>query len=132
MIQKEVADRIRSGPGTKVYGILSVLLQAFFTVEFLFPVSEKVFMPPPRVKSSVMRLRRNETKKLNCDEELFFTIVKTGFNQRRKILRNALKTILLNLDLNHPLLSRRPEQLSVDEFVELTQMVQVRLKNPTK
>ncbi len=132
MIQKEVADRIRSGPGTKVYGITSVLLQAFYHVEFLFPVSEKVFLPPPRVKSSVMRLKRNETKKLECDEKLFFTIVKTGFHQRRKTLRNGLKTILLNLDLNHQLLSRRPEQLSVNEFVELTRLIQVRLKNRTQ
>ncbi len=132
MIQKEVADRIRSGPGTKVYGIMSVLLQAFFHVEILFSVSEKVFVPPPRVKSSVVRLKRNDTKKLACDEKLFFTVVKTSFNQRRKTLRNALKTILLNLDLNHQLMSRRPEQLSVDEFVELTRMVELRLKNRTQ
>jgi len=127
MIQKEVADRIRSGPGTKLYGILSVLLQAYFHVEMLFQVSQKVFVPPPNVKSSVVRLKRNDTKKLECDEALFFTVVKTGFNQRRKILRNALKTILLNLDLDHPLLSRRPEELSVNEFVELTRMIQMRL-----
>jgi 16S rRNA (adenine1518-N6/adenine1519-N6)-dimethyltransferase len=132
MIQKEVADRIRSGPGTKVYGIMSVLLQAFFHVEILFPVSEKVFVPPPRVKSSVVRLKRNSTKKLACDEKLFFTVVKTSFNQRRKTLRNALKTILLNLDLNHQLMSRRPEQLSVDEFVELTRVIELRLKYRTQ
>ncbi len=132
MIQKEVADRIRSGPGNKVYGKLSVLLQAFFSVEMLFPVSEKVFVPPPRVKSSVVRLKRNDIRKLECDERLFFTIVKTGFNQRRKTLRNALKTILLNLDLNHRLMSYRPEQLSVDEFIELTRLVEMRLKESTE
>ena len=127
MVQKEVADRIRSGPGTKQYGILSVLLQAYFHVEMLFQVSHKVFIPPPKVKSSVVRLKRNDTKKLECDEALFFTVVKTGFNQRRKILRNALKTILLNLELDHPLLSRRAEELSVNAFVELTRMIQMRL-----
>ena len=132
MIQKEVADRIRSGPGSKVYGIMSVLLQAFFHVEFLFSVSEKVFLPPPKVKSSVIRLRRNETLKLDCNEKLFFTVVKSSFNQRRKILRNSLKTILLNLDMNHQWMSRRPEQLSVEEFVELTRMVEMRLKNELK
>ncbi len=132
MIQKEVADRIRSGPGNKVYGKLSVLLQAFFSVEMLFPVSEKVFVPPPRVKSSVVRLKRNDIRKLECDERLFFTIVKTGFNQRRKTLRNALKTILLNLDLNHRLMSCRPEQLSVDEFIELTRLVEMKLKESTE
>lgn len=128
MIQKEVADRIRSHPGTKQYGILSVLLQAYFHVELLFHVNEKVFVPAPKVKSSVVRFIRNDTKRLECDEALFFTIVKTGFNQRRKILRNALKTILLNLDLNHVLLRRRPEELSVNEFVELTRMIQLRIE----
>ena len=132
MIQKEVAERIRSGPGNKVYGILSVLLQAFYHVEILFTVSEKVFAPPPRVKSAVVRLTRNDTGKLECDEELFFTLVKTAFNQRRKTLRNALKTILLNLDLNYRMMSRRPEQLSVDEFVELTRLVEMKLKKRTE
>jgi 16S rRNA (adenine1518-N6/adenine1519-N6)-dimethyltransferase len=124
MVQKEVAERIRSGPGTKVYGILSVLLQAYFTIEILFTVPPRVFVPPPRVMSSVIRLKRNDTKTLNCDEKLFFKVVKTSFNYRRKTLRNSLKTILLNLDLNHSWLNRRPEQLSVEEFVELTRMIQ--------
>jgi len=129
MIQREVADRIRSAPGSRVYGITSVLIQAFYNIEFLFPVNETVFLPPPKVKSSVIRLRRNETEKLQCNEELFYKVVKAGFNHRRKTLRNSLRTILLNLDLNHPWMSRRPEQLSVEEFVELTRMVEIKMEN---
>lgn len=129
MVQKEVAERIRSGPGSKIYGILSILIQAYFHVDLLFSVSGKVFIPPPKVMSSVIRLSRNDTHSLNCNEELFVKLVKSSFNQRRKTLRNSLKTILLNLELDHPWMSKRPEQLSVDEFVELTCMVEEKLGN---
>ncbi|UCG28601.1 MAG: 16S rRNA (adenine(1518)-N(6)/adenine(1519)-N(6))-dimethyltransferase RsmA [Bacteroidales bacterium] len=124
MIQKEVADRIRSGPGTKAYGILSVLLKAYYNIEYLFTVSEKVFIPVPKVKSAVIRLVRNETEKLPCNEELFFRLVRAGFNQRRKTLRNSLKTILLNLELDHEFMKQRPEQLQVEQFIELTRVVE--------
>jgi 16S rRNA (adenine1518-N6/adenine1519-N6)-dimethyltransferase len=122
MIQKEVARRIASRPGNKEYGILSVLLQAFYQIEYLFTVNETVFNPPPKVKSAVIRLKRNHVSTLNCDEDLFFQVVKTAFNQRRKTLRNSLKSILLHLESNETLLSRRPEELSVEEFVGLTRL----------
>lgn len=128
MIQKEVAERIASGPGTKSYGILSVLLQTFYKVSILFSVSEKVFDPPPRVQSAVIRLDRNTRNELPCDEKLFFKIVKTSFNQRRKMLRNSLKNILLPLQTSHPLLTKRPEQLEIEEFIILTQWVESHLK----
>lgn len=124
MIQKEVAERIASPPGNKTYGILSVLLQAYFKIDYLFTVNENVFNPPPKVKSAVIRLKRNKCKKLNCDEKLFFRIVKQGFNNRRKTLRNALKA--LNLPLNEvdsELLSKRAEQLGVEDFEKLTNQV---------
>ncbi|MCK4569653.1 MAG: 16S rRNA (adenine(1518)-N(6)/adenine(1519)-N(6))-dimethyltransferase RsmA [Bacteroidales bacterium] len=122
MIQKEVAERIRTGPGSKVYGILSVLLQTWFDIEYLFTVSEKVFIPPPKVKSAVIRLSRNKTVDIGCDPDFYFTIVKAGFNQRRKTLRNALKPFLADKDTSEieDLLPKRAEQLSVDEFIELT------------
>ncbi len=123
MIQKEVAERLVSPPGSKQYGILSVFLQAFYTLEYMFTVKPGSFFPPPKVKSGVIRLIRNETTSLNCDEKLFFTLVKTSFNQRRKTIRNSLKTFLLNLQIESELLSLRPEQLSVSEFVELTNLV---------
>ena len=123
MVQKEVAERIKTGPGSKTYGILSVLLQAYYHVEYLFTVNEKVFDPPPKVKSAVIRLTRNKIEALDCDETLFFRLVKTGFNQRRKILRNSLRSILLNLRLDHELMLRIPEELSVSQFVELTRLV---------
>lgn len=123
MVQKEVAERIKTGPGSKTYGILSVLLQAYYHVEYLFTVNEKVFDPPPKVKSAVIRLTRNKIETLDCDETLFFRLVKTGFNQRRKILRNSLRSILLNLRLDNELMLRRPEELSVSQFVELTRLV---------
>ncbi len=123
MVQKEVAERIKTGPGSKTYGILSVLLQAYYHVEYLFTVNEKVFDPPPKVKSAVIRLTRNKIETLDCDETLFFRLVKTGFNQRRKILRNSLRSILLNLRPDHELMLRRPEELSVSQFVELTRLV---------
>ena len=123
MFQKEVAERICEKPGTKAYGILSVLLQAFYQCEYLFTVSEGVFDPPPKVKSGVIRLRRNDTQTLPCNEDLFKTVIKTAFNQRRKTIRNSVKT-LNPKGLNHPLMDKRPEQLSVSEFVELTKLLE--------
>lgn len=123
MFQKEVAERIASPPGSKVYGILSVLLQAFFDIEYLFTVHEHVFSPQPKVKSAVIRLVRNPGKKLNCDEDMFKKVVKAGFNQRRKTLRNSLKSLFLGKPPEHELLSQRPEQLSVKGFEELTQLL---------
>ena len=130
MIQKEVAERMAAGPGSKTYGILSVLMQAWYQVDYLFTVHEHVFNPPPKVKSAVIRMTRNTTTDLGCDEKLFKQIVKTTFNQRRKTLRNSIKPILgkecpLTED---PLFNRRPEQLSVQEFVELTNSVEQALK----
>ena len=129
MIQKEVAERIAAGPGSKTYGILSVLIQAWYKVEYLFTVHEHVFNPPPKVKSAVIRMTRNETTDLGCDEKLFKLIVKTTFNQRRKTLRNSIASIL---DKSHPLsadpiFNKRPEQLSVAEFVNLTNQVEIAL-----
>lgn len=123
MIQKEVAERITSVHGNKSYGILSVLLQAFYDVEYLFPVSPKVFVPPPKVISAVIRLKRNDVYQLSCDEDFFFRIVKTAFNFRRKTLRNALKSILINLQTPEEVFNLRPEQLSVKEFIELTNLI---------
>ena len=126
MIQKEVAERIAAGPGSKTYGILSVLIQAWYRVEYLFTVSEHVFNPPPKVKSAVIRMTRNDTQTLGCDEKLFKQVVKTTFNQRRKTLRNSIKPILgKDCQLTEdPLFNRRPEQLSVQEFIELTNRVE--------
>ena len=129
MIQKEVAERIASKPGKKAYGILSVLLQAYYDIEYLFTVDEHVFNPPPKVKSAVIRMTRNKRRRLDCDEVLFKTIVKTAFNQRRKQMRNSLRSLLDigNLTLDNRLewfLTRRPEQLSVEEFVELTKLIE--------
>jgi 16S rRNA (adenine1518-N6/adenine1519-N6)-dimethyltransferase len=123
MLQKEVAERLASPPGNKQYGILSVLLQAYYDIEYLFTVSEHVFDPPPKVKSGVIRLKRNSTQKLDCDEKLFVTVVKAGFNQRRKTLRNALKGLHNQPQATHPLLEKRAEQLDVAAFVELTNWV---------
>ena len=123
MLQKEVAERICAGPGSKTYGILSVLLQAFYTTEYLFTVSEHVFSPPPKVKSGVIRLVRNDVKSLECDEVLFFRVVKACFNQRRKTLRNSVRAAFeLKRDDYHEF-GLRPEQLSVDQFVQLTQWI---------
>ncbi len=122
MIQKEVAERIASPPGNKTYGILSVLLQSWYDIEYCFTVNETVFYPPPKVKSAVIRLRRNKTTALDCDENLFFKVVKTAFGQRRKTLRNALKVLFGHFEFDHPLLSQRAEQLSVSEFVNLTKL----------
>ncbi len=129
MLQKEVAERLASPPGSKVYGILSVFLQAYYDVEYLFTVPENVFNPPPKVKSGVIRLIRNNVKKLDCDEKLFIRVVKAGFNQRRKTLSNSLKVIPFNREniSECSLFSKRPEQLSVAEFVELTNFVESNL-----
>ena len=124
MIQKEVAVRIASPPGSKDYGILSVLLQAWYKIEYLFTVPPQVFIPPPRVQSAVIRLRRNNTLDLGCNEAFFKTVVKTAFNQRRKTLRNSLKNILLNLDGSEPVFRKRPEQLGVDDFISLTRLIE--------
>jgi 16S rRNA (adenine1518-N6/adenine1519-N6)-dimethyltransferase len=123
MLQKEVAERICAGPGSKTYGILSVLLQAFYRAEYLFTVSEHVFSPPPKVKSGVIRLIRNDVKTLACDEILFFRVVKACFNQRRKTLRNSVRAAFdLARDDYHEF-GLRPEQLSVDQFVSLTSWI---------
>jgi 16S rRNA (adenine1518-N6/adenine1519-N6)-dimethyltransferase len=128
MFQKEVAQRIAEKPGTKTYGILSVLLQAFYKIEYLFTVSEHVFNPPPKVKSAVIRLTRNTTASLDCDEELFFKVVKASFNQRRKTVRNSVKVLSGNAIVESPLLDKRAEQLSVPEFVALTNAIEAGLK----
>lgn len=119
MLQKEVAERLASKPGNKSYGILSVLLQAYYEIEYLFSLGPEVFNPPPKVHSGVIRLKRIRGKELNCDPKRFKMLVKLGFNQRRKTLRNALKS--LNLP-EHPLLNLRAEALSVENFVELTNL----------
>lgn len=124
MFQKEVAERIAAPPGSKTYGIISVLLQAWYDIEYLFTVSEHVFHPPPKVKSAVIRLRRNEVNSLGCDEKLFINVVKTAFNQRRKTLRNGLKSFrfLPGADLEQ-LFTKRAEQLSIQEFIFITRQV---------
>ena len=125
MLQKEVAERIASKHGSKVYGILSVLLQAYFNIEMLFKVSPGVFTPPPKVMSSVIRLVRNERRNLSCDEKLFVQVVKQGFNNRRKTLRNALKNLNLAGSVSSlPLLEKRAEQLTVDDFIHLTRLIE--------
>lgn len=125
MFQKEVAERVCAAPGTKVYGILSVLLSAFYKMEYLFSVPEYVFSPPPKVKSGVIRMVRNDVESLDCDEKLFIQTVKAGFNQRRKTLRNALKQMGKPLDnVSEVLLSKRAEQLSVDDFVNITKSIE--------
>ena len=140
MIQREVAQRIAAGPGSRAYGILSVLLQAWYSVDYLFTVDEHVFCPPPRVKSAVIRLTRNGVDRLPCDERLFRRVVKTTFNQRRKTLRNNIRPLLAQLDadlrgqglqprdhtgwLARPLFQKRPEQLSVQDFIQLTLSLQ--------
>jgi len=136
MIQKEVAERIAAGPGSKTYGILSVLIQAWYNVEYLFTVEPSVFNPPPKVRSAVIRMTRNETTDLGCDERLFKRLVKTTFNQRRKTLRNNIKPLLSQLSMESdaqpdftallaaPIMQQRPEQLSVGDFIALTQSIQ--------
>jgi 16S rRNA (adenine1518-N6/adenine1519-N6)-dimethyltransferase len=125
MLQKEVAERLASPPGKKAYGILSVLLQAWYNVEYLFTVNEDVFDPPPKVKSAVIRITRNDRSDLGCDDRLFKTVIKTAFNQRRKTMRNSLKPLLGNdcPITGMAVFDRRPEQLSVEEFIALTNAV---------
>lgn len=124
MLQKEVAERIAAGPGSKIYGILSVLLQAWYDIEYLFTVSEHVFNPPPKVKSGVIRLVRNNVRELGCDESMFKTIVKLSFGQRRKTLRNSLRSFAKNPEvLTDEIFNKRPEQLSVAEFIRLTNLL---------
>lgn len=125
MIQKEVAERMTAKPGSKTYGILSILLQAWYDIEYLFTVNEGAFNPPPKVKSAVVRLTRNSRTQLNCDEKLFKSVVKNCFNQRRKMIRNSIKGLLppdTRLP-DHPFLTMRPEQLSITQFEELTRFV---------
>jgi len=126
MIQKEVAERMVASPGSKTYGILSVLLQAWYDVEYLFTVDEQAFIPPPKVKSAVVRLTRNKRKQLNCNEKLFKTVVKTSFNQRRKMLRNSVKSLLSEESPmpDDPMLTKRPEQLSIEQFEHLTNLLE--------
>ena len=130
MIQHEVAVRMASQPGNKQYGILSVLIQAWYDVEYLFTVEPSVFNPPPKVQSAVIRMTRNKTEHLGCDEQLFKRVVKTVFNQRRKMLRVSLKQLITNFSaqdaafIGHPFMTMRPEQLTIEEFVELTNMVE--------
>ncbi len=136
MIQHEVAVRMASQPGNKQYGILSVLIQAWYNVDYLFTVEPSVFNPPPKVQSAVIRMTRNDVQQLGCDEQLFKRVVKTVFNQRRKMLRVSLRQLLpkemlagrdeenMSTLMNHPFMTRRPEQLTIAEFVELTNMVE--------
>ena len=125
MFQKEVAERMAEKPGSKTYGILSVLLQAYYDIDYLFTVEPGAFTPPPKVKSAVIRLTRNKTEKLDCDEKLFKAIVKSTFNQRRKMVRNGVKSFIKDeAIMSHKFFTMRPEQLSVAQFVELTQIIE--------
>ncbi len=131
MIQKEVAERLAEPPGSKTYGIISVFLQAYYDIEYLFTVNENVFYPPPKVKSAVIRLTRNKRESLPCDEKLFVSVVKTAFNQRRKQMRNSLKAII---GKDNPfnaskILDERPERLSVDDFIGLTNQIATSLSD---
>ncbi|OFY64187.1 MAG: 16S rRNA (adenine(1518)-N(6)/adenine(1519)-N(6))-dimethyltransferase [Bacteroidetes bacterium RBG_13_43_22] len=123
MLQKEVAERICSSPGSRTYGIMSVLLQAFYITEYLFTVPEHVFSPPPKVKSGVIRLRRNQVTSLGCDESLFLRVVKSSFNQRRKTLRNSVKAVFRLKREDYRDFGLRPEQLSVSQFIEMTNWI---------
>jgi 16S rRNA (adenine1518-N6/adenine1519-N6)-dimethyltransferase len=121
MFQKEVAERVCANSGNKTYGILSVLLSAYYEIEYLFTVHEHVFNPPPKVKSAVIRLKRNNVKQLDCNEQLFVKVVKTAFNQRRKMIRQSLKPLGMNLeDIDSELLTKRAEQLTVEQFINIT------------
>lgn len=126
MLQREVAQRLAAGPGSKTYGILSVLLQAWYDAEYLFTVDENVFNPPPKVKSGVIRFTRNQVQDLGCDEKLMRTVVKSSFGQRRKQLRNSVKPLVPKDSevLQLPIMNMRPEQLSVEQFIELTNLIQ--------
>jgi len=127
MFQKEVAERVAAGPGTKKYGILSVLIQAYYEVEYLFTVDENVFNPPPKVKSGVIRLQRRDANPA-CNEHLLRKLVKITFNQRRKMIRNTIKGLLGGNQTQHPLYTKRPEQLSVQDFIDLTNFLESHTK----
>jgi 16S rRNA (adenine1518-N6/adenine1519-N6)-dimethyltransferase len=130
MIQKEVAERLTASPGSKTYGILSVLLQVWYDIEYLFTVNEQAFIPQPKVKSAVVRLTRNGRQQMDCDEKLFKTVVKTSFNQRRKMLRNSLKSMLPDGSSlpEYELFEKRPEQLSIAQFEKLTNLLEPLVK----
>ncbi|MDD3787478.1 MAG: 16S rRNA (adenine(1518)-N(6)/adenine(1519)-N(6))-dimethyltransferase RsmA [Petrimonas sp.] len=130
MIQKEVAERMIASPGNKTYGILSVLMQAWYDIEYVFTVNEQAFIPPPKVKSAVVRLTRNKRQRLNCNEKLFKSVVKTSFNQRRKMLRNSIKSLLPEETPmpDDPMLNKRPEQLSIAQFESLTNLLEPLVK----
>ena len=128
MFQKEVAARVISKPGNKVYGILSVFIQAFYHTSEILTLEPEAFNPPPKVKSTVIRLERNNVEKLNCDEKLFFRVVKSTFNQRRKTIRNSLKSLMNIVDFQSEYLGLRPEQLSVEQFINLTNQVGKHIK----
>ena len=123
MVQKEMAERMAAKEGSKTYGILSVLMQAWYDIDYLFTVHENVFNPPPKVKSAVIKMRRNAVTDLGCDEKLFVTIVKQAFNQRRKTMRNSLRALLGADIIDNEIFNKRPEQLSVKEFIELTNLI---------
>lgn len=132
MLQKEVAERLSAGPGSKTYGILSVILQTYYQIDYLFTVSEQVFIPPPKVKSAVIRCSRNTREKTNCDEKLYISVIKASFNQRRKTLRNSLRSFLTDEAVKHQdIFSKRPEQLSVREFEYLTRLISSQSNLPT-
>ncbi len=124
MIQKEVAERMTASPGSKTYGILSVLMQSWYNIDYCFTVNENVFFPPPKVKSAVIHMRRNNNLSLQCDEKLLIQVVKTAFNQRRKTMRNSLKSLIDDRIKSNKVFDKRPEQLSVEQFVELTRMIE--------
>ena len=123
MVQKEMAERMAAKEGSKTYGILSVLMQAWYDIDYLFTVHENVFNPPPKVKSAVIKMRRNAVTDLGCDEKLFVTIVKQAFNQRRKTMRNSLRALLSPDIIDNEVFNKRPEQLSVKEFIDLTNLI---------
>jgi len=124
MLQKEVAERLAAPPGSKTYGILSVFLQAYYDIEYLFTVDENLFVPPPKVKGGVIRLTRNKTEHLNCDEKLFKSVVKMAFNQRRKTMRNSLGSMIHNDELKaNPIFNMRPEQMGVAEFEMIVRLI---------
>ena len=124
MVQKEMAERMAAKEGSKTYGILSVLMQAWYDIDYLFTVHENVFNPPPKVKSAVIKMRRNAVTDLGCDEKLFVNIVKQAFNQRRKTMRNSLRPMLSPEIIENEVFNKRPEQLSVQEFIELTNLIE--------
>jgi len=123
MVQKEMAERMAANAGSKTYGILSVLMQAWYDIDYLFTVNENVFNPPPKVKSAVIKMRRNAVTDLGCDEKLFVSIVKQAFNQRRKTMRNSLRPLLSPDIIDNEVFNQRPEQLTVQEFVDLTNLI---------